>query len=436
MASPITLHSWPRGIAHIDADAFFASVEQAIHPELRGRPVITGAERGIVAAASYEAKARGVKRGVPLWEVKKVCPDCVILPSDYETYSIFSKRMFSIMRRFTPTVEEYSIDEGFLDLTGLRRLHRTGYAGIAAKIQDAIHRELGITVSAGVSLSKSLCKLCSRLRKPAGLVECGGRRIHLLLARTGLAQVWGFGPSTVALLQKHGIKSALDFVQRPEAFASKLLGKVGRELWAELRGECVYEVSAEGPAPRASISKTKTFTPPSSDRAHVWARGLRNLESACIKARRHRLAARGLALFLRTQGYDGEGAEAKVERPTASTGELVPLLRGLFDGIYREGVLYRATGVVLMDLTADMPSQFVLFDEPAHVLAGERAFAAVDEAAARFGKHAVFFADCAALGGQHGGARGLVAERKSLKLKGETERQRLAIPLLRNKATS
>ena len=117
----LSLSNWPRAILHLDADAFFASCEQAIHPELRGKPVITGKERGIVAAASYEAKARGVQRGVRLWDVKKLCPDAVILPSDYETYSLFSVRMFEILRRFSPDVEEYSIDEAFVDLTGLPR---------------------------------------------------------------------------------------------------------------------------------------------------------------------------------------------------------------------------------------------------------------------------------------------------------------------------
>jgi DNA polymerase-4/DNA polymerase V len=100
------LRSWPRAIVHLDADAFFASCEQAIHPEYRGKPVITGKERGIVAAASYEAKRLGIGRGTPLWEVKKICPEAIIVPSDYETYSLFSKRMFEIMRRFTSDVEE------------------------------------------------------------------------------------------------------------------------------------------------------------------------------------------------------------------------------------------------------------------------------------------------------------------------------------------
>ena len=140
----ITLHSWPRAILHLDADAFFASCEQAIHPELKGKPVITGKERGIVAAASYEAKARGVTRGVRLSDVKKICPDAVILPSDYETYSLFSLRMFAIIRRFTPDVEEYSIDEAFADLTGLRRNFHGPYSMIARKMRRPPNRRIRV----------------------------------------------------------------------------------------------------------------------------------------------------------------------------------------------------------------------------------------------------------------------------------------------------
>jgi DNA polymerase IV len=108
---PLTITSLPRAILHIDADAFFASCEQSRNPRLKGKPVVTGKERGIAASMSYEAKARGVTRGMPVWQIKKVCPDAVLLPSDYETYSLLSLRLFNIVRRYTPDVEEYSIDE-------------------------------------------------------------------------------------------------------------------------------------------------------------------------------------------------------------------------------------------------------------------------------------------------------------------------------------
>ncbi|HEX21175.1 MAG TPA: DNA polymerase IV, partial [Actinobacteria bacterium] len=194
--------SWPRAILHIDGDAFFASCEQAIHPELKGKPVITGKERGIVAAASYKAKAMGVKRGMRLFEVKKICPDAVILPSDYETYSLFSINMFAIIRRFTPIVEEYSIDEAFADLTGLRRPLRASYSQIADNIQKTVTNELGLSVSVGLSLSKGLAKLSSSYRKPGGLTILPGRLIHLVLKKTPVEKVWGIGPNTTAYLKK------------------------------------------------------------------------------------------------------------------------------------------------------------------------------------------------------------------------------------------
>jgi DNA polymerase-4 len=134
-AQPPMLGSYPRAILHIDGDAFFASCEQANNPELKGKPVVTGRERGIAASMSYEAKARGVVRGMRIRDILKVCPDAVLLPSDYETYSLLSTRFFAIVRRFTPEVEEYSIDECFADITGLRRQYRTSYEAIAARIK-------------------------------------------------------------------------------------------------------------------------------------------------------------------------------------------------------------------------------------------------------------------------------------------------------------
>src|SRR3977135_3823463 len=168
-SSPLTLASFPRAILHVDADACFASIEQSRDPKLQGKPVITGKERGIVASMSIEAKALGITRGMRLFEVRRICPEAIILPSDYETYSIYSKRLFAIVRRYTPAVEEYSIDECFADLTGLRRLHHMPYAEIAAAIKRELERDLGMTFSMWLSCTKVLAKIGSKWKKPAGL---------------------------------------------------------------------------------------------------------------------------------------------------------------------------------------------------------------------------------------------------------------------------
>src|SRR4029077_543352 len=156
----------------------FASCEQSRDPKLKGRPVVTGKERGIASSMSYEAKARGVTRGMPVSQILKVCPEAIILPSDYETYSLLSKRMFDIVRRYTPVVEEYSIDECFADITGLRRKYRTSYIEIAERIKHDLDTELGFTFSVGLAPTKVLAKIGSKWAKPSGLTNIPGRLTH------------------------------------------------------------------------------------------------------------------------------------------------------------------------------------------------------------------------------------------------------------------
>lgn len=429
---PLTISSFPRAIVHIDADAFFASCEQAIHPELRGRPVITGKERGIVAAASYEAKARGVKRAMRLFEVKKVCPDAVLMPSDYETYSLFSLRMFEIFRRFSPDVEEYSIDEAFVDLTGLRRSFHGSYGMIAQKIRKTVESELGITVSVGVSLSKVLAKIGSKHNKPNGLTLIPGRDIHLYLDKLPVEEVWGIGPNTAAFLGKFGITTALQFARKDEKFIQKYLSKPYQEIWHELNGRSVYPVVTETKQTYQSISKTKTFTPPSNDETFVYAQLSKNLENACIKARRYKLAATRLMVFLRRQDFKDSGVQIKLSSPTVYPVNLFSALREGYNSIFNSRELYRQTGVVLAGLVSEDKIQHTLFDDIPKIEKLEKIYSAVDRLSERFGKHTIQHAASlpAKLQAQHEGERGDVAQRKVSLFKGENSRRRLGLPIL------
>jgi len=429
---PLTIHSWPRAILHLDADAFFASCEQAVHPELRGKPVITGKERGIVAAASYEAKARGVKRGMRLFEVKQVCPDAVILPSDYETYSLFSLRMFEILRRFSPDVEEYSIDEAFVDLTGLRRSYHGPYGMIAKKMQDTVEAELGLTVSVGLSISKVLAKIGSRHNKPHGLTIIPGRDIHMYLKDLPLDKVWGIGSNTTAFLNKFGITTALEFARKEGGFIKKYLSKPYQEVWHELNGRSLYPVTTESKSSYQSISKAKTFTPPSNNKSFIFAQLSKNLENACIKARRYKLAATRLIIFLRTQEFINTGIEMKLNRPSAYPANLFGPLRDGFDRVYRANSFYRQTGVVLSGLDSETKVQYTLFDDPARIEKMAKIYNAVDELSEKFGKYAVHHASSlpTKIQSQHEGERGDVPVRVNDLFKGENKRQRLGLPLL------
>jgi len=434
-SAPITLERWPRAILHLDADAFFASCEQALQPRLKGKPVVTGKERGIVSAASYEAKKRGVKRAMRLFEAKKICPETIFLPSDYEAYSLFSVRMFEILRRFSPAVEEYSIDEAFVDISGLRRIHHASYEKIAENIRDTVEKELGIPVSVGISLTKSLAKLASKYRKPRGLVAVTGRHIRLFLQKIPIESVWGIGKNTSAFLKKFGIKTALDFAEKDERFVQRRLSKPYREIWAELNGAVAYPVLPESKSSYKSISKTKTFTPPSGDKAFVFSQLFKNLENACIKARRYNLAAGRIAILARTQDFRDEGLEFKVSRPSSYPMELCGIVKEGFDELYRQNTLYRLTGVVLANLIPIKSVQFSLFDDTVKIKKMSRIYDVMDLLAGKFGKHTIHHGASlqAKLRGQHEGERGNAPLRKSELFKGENARQRLGLPFLHMK---
>jgi DNA polymerase-4/DNA polymerase V len=308
---PLTLKSYPRAILHIDGDAFFASCEQARNPALKGKSVITGKERGIVASLSYEAKAKGITRAMKLYDAVKICPDLILLPSDYETYSILSQRFYNIVRRYTPEVEEYGIDECFADITGLRRPYHMSYPDIAEKIKKDLEIELGFTFSLGLAPNKVLAKVGSKWNKPSGLTAIPGRLIHLFLEKLPVEKIWGVGPNTTALLNKFGIETALDFALRKEEWVKKYLTKPHYEIWQELNGKFIIPLDTTEKTSYQSIQKVKTFSPPSCDRVFVFAQLSKNIENACIKARRYKLAAGGAVIFLRTQDFRDRGLEIK-----------------------------------------------------------------------------------------------------------------------------
>lgn len=424
--------SYPRVILHIDGDAFFASCEIAKDPTLRGKSVITGKERGIVSACTYEAKARGVKRGMTLSDVRKVCPEAVVLPSDYETYSLFSARMYAIVRRYTSAVEEYSIDECFADLTGMRRSLRMSYPQIAEQIQHELEHELGMTFSIGVSVTKTLAKVGSKWKKPAGLTVIPLRDAPQFLRALPIENVWGIGPNTSAYLAKFGVRTALDFVRKDEAWVRARLSKPFLETWKELNGEVVHELNLEGRQSYQSIAKTKTFTPPSSDPVFVLAQLSKNVENACIKARRWNLASPRVFFFLKTQNFRYYGCEVKLARASALPGEILGEIKKHVPRVWKGGVRYRATGVVLLDLSAEGNEQLDLFGQVQKSEALAKVYESLDEVAKKYGKHAIFLGSSfqAVTFAAHAGERGEAALRTETLFKGETKRRRLAVPML------
>lgn len=378
-----------RVIVHIDGDAFFAACEQAVHPEYRGKPVITGQERGIVAAASYEAKKFGIQRGVPLWDVKKLCPAAIIVPSDYETYSLFSKRMFECMRRYTAIVEEYGIDEGFADITGLRGPLHASYEQIAERMKQTIQADLGISVSAGVSVTKVLAKLGSKWNKPNGFTVIRSNDIQRFTAATPTDKIWGIGHNTAEYLNQFGITTAAQYAKQPEYWVREKMAKPLYELWQELNGRSVWEVHTAAKTSYQSISKTRTFTPASKDPTYLFSQLSKNIENAFIKARRYALGARQMVIYVKSQDFRYISLELKFNRTTAFPQEIMGLVQAHFKHLLKPNTLYRATGVILPNLTPLTQIQMNLFEPPIRLKKLERIYASVDALAERYGKHTV-----------------------------------------------
>jgi DNA polymerase-4/DNA polymerase V len=332
-------------------------------------------------------------------------------------------------------VEEYSIDEAFVDLTGLRRSFHGPYGMIVRKMQETVEAELGITVSVGVSLSKVLAKIGSKHNKPHGLTLIPGRDIHIYLEKLPVEKVWGIGPNTSAFLRKFGICTALQFARKDEGFLQKYLSKPYREIWHELNGRSVYPVVTESKSSYQSISKTKTFTPPSNDRTFVFAQLSKNLENACIKARRHKFIATRLLVFLRTREFRDTGVEMRLSRPTAYPADLFGPLREGFDHLYHSQNFYRQTGVVLAGLTPETRIQYSLFEDTAKIEKLSRVYNVVDMMAEKYGKYMLHHAASlpTKLQTQHEGERGDVPGRKSDLFRGENQRQRLGLPMLQIK---
>ncbi len=439
---PILSHySFPRAILHIDGDSFFASCEVAKNPAFKGKPVVTGKERGIASSMSYEAKARGVKRAMRLSEIRRICPDVIILPSDYETYSLYSRRMYEIVRRYTEAVEEYSIDECFADLTGMRRPNNMSYEDMAIKIQHSLVTELGMTFSVGLSVNKVIAKLASKWRKPDGLTIIPGKDIHLYLAKLPVGKIWGIGPNTSAYINKilkpllhggEGFVTALDFAIKDADWVKEHFTKPIQEIHAELNGNFVYELTLGEKHDYASVSKTRTFTPPSMEKEFIFSQLSKNIENACIKLRRHDLFTRRVAFFLKTQEFRYHGLEIKLVQGVSAPQEIISAIRDKFNIVYRPKVLYRATGIALMDLSHENAETIDLFGNSERIEKVHKILKAMDDIDIRYGKHTVFLGSSLKAVNEpaHQNGRGDHSERSKNILKGESARKRIGLPFI------
>jgi DNA polymerase-4 len=378
----------PRTILHVDMDAFFAAVEQRDRPDLRGKPVIVGADpkggrgRGVVSTASYEARRFGVGSAMPISEAWHRCPHGVYLHPDMEKYARESERIMEVLHRFTDLVEPVSIDEAFLDVTGSARAMGTGEV-IARRLKDRIRDATQLTASVGVATSKLVAKIASDMRKPDGLVVVPPGEEPAFLAPLPVRRLWGVGPKMEAALAKLGVVTIGDLAGLEPARLERRLGTHGHDLQRLARGEDDRDVVAEG-AEAKSLGQEHTYDRDTADAGRLRSTLLDLADCVASRLRAHGLKARTVTLKYRDENFRTTTHARTLGEGTASGNALFRVAAELFAEVHC-GKKVRLLGIYASHFGEREP-QLALFDEPKPPSPVDRLR---DEVKKRFGDEAI-----------------------------------------------
>jgi DNA polymerase-4 len=371
-----------RTVIHADMDAFYASVEVHDDPRLVGRPVIVGGRpdgRGVVSAASYEARAFGVHSAMPLRTAARLCPDGVFLPGRFDRYAEVSRAVMDIFDDYTPLVEPISMDEAFLDVTGAP-------AGdgptIGRALKARVRDEVGLVVSVGVATNKLVAKVASDLRKPDALVIVEPGEEAAFLAPLPVTRLWGVGPRVRQALADYGVTTIGQLAAVPPETLRRRFGRMGHELSQRARGIDPSRVHS-GQAPK-SIGHEHTFDTDVTDRSGLDGTLLWIAESVASRCRRHKVAAGGVQLKLRYEGFETLTRQMQLSHPTTDGQLILDAARQLLDKALEPGRAVRLIGITAISL-ADA-QQLTLFEDGPRV---QRLAEATDAVRDRFGDRAI-----------------------------------------------
>ncbi|MCM2395616.1 DNA polymerase IV [Rhizobium sp. S95] len=373
-------------LAHIDCDAFYASVEKRDNPELADKPVIVGGgKRGVVSTCCYIARIHGVRSAMPMFKALEACPQAVVIKPDMEKYARVGRQIRAMMEELTPLVQPLSIDEAFLELKGTERLHHDPPARVLARFARKIEQEIGITVSVGLSYCKFLAKVASDLQKPRGFSVIGEEEAVSFLAPRPVTTIWGVGKAFAATLEKDGIRTIGQLQEMDETDLMRRYGTIGQRLSRLSRGIDDREVHLNDPA--KSVSAETTFF------EDIWRYDdlvvhLRSLsEKVAWRLKKSGIAGQTVVLKLKTADFKGRTRNRRLDDPTQLADRIFRTGLSLLEK-ETDGTRYRLIGIGVTDLTdaatADPPD---LIDEQAGRRA--RAEAAMDKLRDKFGKGTV-----------------------------------------------
>jgi DNA polymerase IV len=374
-------------IAHMDCDAFYASVEKRDDPSLANKAVIVGGgQRGVVSTCCYIARIQGVRSAMPMFQALKLCPDAVVVKPRMSAYVEVSRQIRAMMEELTPAIEPLSLDEAFLDLTGTTRLHGAPPAVMLARLTRRMEVELGITGSIGLSHNKFLAKIASDLDKPRGFSTIGRAETEAFLRPKSVRIIWGVGTATQTALEAAGIRTIADLWRWDRADLTARFGHMGDRLWHLARGLDTRRVNRDERV--KSISKETTFFEDTSDPdlldGHLW----RLAEQVADRAKAKHLAGRTVTLKLKKGDFQTITRRHALSDPTQIADRIYRAARDLFDHAGSKGP-FRLIGVGISDLApeADADRSGDLLDpNAAKRAAAERA---TDAIRAKFGHEAI-----------------------------------------------
>lgn len=358
-----------RVIALVDCNNFFVSCERLRKPELIDVPVcVLSNNDGCVVSRSNEAKRMGVEMGAPYFIAKNQFKKVKFLSGDLTYYCEISKRVMDKLYDFTPDVEIYSIDEAFLDLTGLRKTFNCSYEEIIERIVKEIKYEIGIDVSVGLSYSKVLAKLANDKAKKMQknkidkkTYKIGYRDIQKELKETLISDVWGVGKNTTALLKKYLIQTCFDFVSQEDIWIKKILGKIGLDLKQELLGNSINPVNIIATAPK-SISRSESFKEFQTDINYIQEQLNSHIHKVCKKLRSENLLTGCIGVMLRTKDFQVFSVKINLVNLTNTEFELVNHAKDILKNLWQKGVIYRSVGFYATKLIGAESQQISLFD--------------------------------------------------------------------------
>lgn len=378
-------------IALIDCDSFFVSCEQALNHDLKGKPVcVVGGERGCVLARSLEAKQMGIPMGMPYFMAKKQFKDAIYVTGEHGNYKDFSRKVMGILIDFSPTVEVYSIDEAFIELSGLKKLHKSNYLEMARAIRTRIKDEVGISVSIGVSKSKVLAKLACEKAKPGvgeGIYIINKGKIPKILKSTKVQEIWGVGRNTTLALNRWGILYCSELVEKTDEWLKQRAGKRGVELKHELLGECIDKVKSQKRIPK-SIQNTRSFPDFTSDLQYIKNALNVHIHTSCTKLRHFGGKCKTVGVMLRTKDFNVYYEKKNLEDYTNFELEISRLAMKLLESLFDKNIIYRSCGVTLENLDYTNESQLNLFEKGKQKNYDKLAHA-IDKLETKFGKNIV-----------------------------------------------